>query len=120
VSEAVPTKIDIEDIPVDEQTDSFRQVRLIERSNTRSEVVLGLQWYTPGGEAVSWTADAESHEVFFVTEGKVEVSWQGPDDGSSQLAAGDAFFLPPGRTYSVKAAGAHPAALVWALTPAPA
>ncbi len=114
--EAVPTKVDIESVAVDEQTDSFRQVRLV-GPNTGQSVVLGLQWFDAGAEPVSWTADANTHEVYFVSQGKILITWEGPDWGTAGLSTGDAFFLAPARTYSVRAASGHPAFVVWALSP---
>jgi mannose-6-phosphate isomerase-like protein (cupin superfamily) len=117
MSESTPMKVKIENVKVDEQTESFRQVRLIGPGTGHSEVVLGLQWFDGDGEPVSWTADAETHEVYYVIQGKVLITWHGPDSGSTALSTGDAFFLAPGRTYSVRAAGGHPAFVVWALSP---
>jgi mannose-6-phosphate isomerase-like protein (cupin superfamily) len=115
--EASPTKVKIDNVPVDEQTESFRQVRLIGPDTGQSNVVLGLQWFDGEGEPVSWTADAKTHEVYYVGQGKILITWNGPDSGSAGLSTGDAFFLAPGRSYSVRAAGGHPAFVVWALSP---
>ncbi len=118
MSQIAPRKIEVEELPVDEETESFRQVRLVERRTTGSEVNLGVQWYRPGGEPIRWSADKKTHEVFYVSHGKVRVSWEGPDKGSEELATGDGFFLAPAHDYAVEAAGGHPAVVIWAVAPA--
>ncbi len=117
MSEPAPIKVTLDDTDVDEQTASFRQVRLIEPSTCRSNVVIGLQWFAALGDPVRWAADSRTHEVYYVSHGKVSIEWDGPDRGSAELGPGDSFFLAPGRTYSVRAAGGHPAFVVWALSP---
>ena len=89
----------------------------IDAASHGSDVLLGLQWVAPGTELVSWEAGATTHEVYHVVQGALRLTWEGPDSGSSDLAAGDSFFFPPAHRYTVENLGDEPAFVVWAMTP---
>jgi mannose-6-phosphate isomerase-like protein (cupin superfamily) len=90
----------------------------IDAASHGSDVLLGLQWVAPGTARVSWQAGSETHEVYHVVQGALRLSWEGPNEDSCDVAAGDSFFFPPGHGYAVENLGDEPAFVVWAMTPA--
>jgi mannose-6-phosphate isomerase-like protein (cupin superfamily) len=119
MNELQPARIPLAQMQVESETPSFRVARLVERGQAGSELVLGLCWMDPDGDAVSWSADAETHEAYFVIAGSVRVRWNGPGAGNEELGPQDAFFFPPAFDYTIENVGTEQAFLVWALTPAP-
>ena len=89
----------------------------IDAASHGSDVLLGLQWVAPGTEVVSWRAGDATHEVYHVIQGRLRLTWDGDDAGAEDLAAGDSFFFPPARGYSVECLGDESAFVVWAMTP---
>jgi mannose-6-phosphate isomerase-like protein (cupin superfamily) len=85
-----------------------------------SPVLLGLAWIRPGTERVSWTADRQTHEAYYLSSGSVRIGWEEPEPRDTEIEAGAFFYFPPGRSYWVENAGEVDALIVWTTTPSPA
>ena len=95
----------------------FRIGTLIDAVSHDSPLLLGLAWIEPGTAPVWWEANEETHETYYLLEGRVKVTWEGPDPGEAILDPEDSFYFPPGRRYCAENAGSAPVFLVWSLTP---
>lgn len=92
---------------------------VIDRESHGSPLLLGLEWIRPGTEPVSWTADADTHETYWVQEGRVRIAWDGDAAGETVLEPGEAFYFPPARTYTAECVGGDAVFVVWSLIPSP-
>lgn len=93
---------------------------VIDRESHGSPLLLGLEWVRPGTEVVSWTADAETHETYYVERGRIRIRWDGDEIGEAVLGPADCFYFPPGLTYSVENVGEEDVFVIWSLMPSPA
>lgn len=91
----------------------------VDASSHDSPVQLGLTRIQPGTEQDSWEADDATHEVYYVISGSVKLGWSGPDSGESVVTAGECFYFPPGRAYTIENAGIDEVFLVWVVSPSP-
>jgi mannose-6-phosphate isomerase-like protein (cupin superfamily) len=92
---------------------------LIDAESHGSPLLLGLEWIRPGTEPVSWSADAETHETYYVQSGRVRIAWDGEAPGEATLGPTDSFYFPPGRTYTAEALGEEGVFVIWSLVPSP-
>lgn len=92
----------------------------IDRHSHNSPLRLGLDWIQPGAEEVSWETDAQTHEAYYLQQGRVRIGWDGADADDMQLSAGEAFYFPPGRRYTLQNVGEEEAVIVWSVVPSPA
>jgi hypothetical protein len=97
----------------------FKVGVVIDRSSHDSPLLLGLEWIEPGTEPVSWDADEDTYETYYVVQGCVRLSWDGPEPGAAELEAEDSFYFPPARRYTAENIGEDQAFIVWGLTPSP-
>jgi mannose-6-phosphate isomerase-like protein (cupin superfamily) len=116
-----PAKVALKDARVREETEDggFKVGIVIDRVSHGSPLLLGLEWIEPGTEAVSWHANENTHETYYVVRGQVQVSWDGRDAGTEVVRAEDSFYFPPGRRYTAETIGDEQAFIIWALTPSP-
>jgi mannose-6-phosphate isomerase-like protein (cupin superfamily) len=103
----------------DTADDGFRVGVLIDADSHGSPLLLGLAWVRPGTASVSWTADAQTHETYYIERGRLRVTWDGPNGGEATLAPTDSFYFPPGRTYTAENVGEEEVMLIWSLVPSP-
>lgn len=80
-----------------------------------SPLQLGMSWIKPRSERDSWQADDRTHEAYYVIGGSVRLGWSGPEAGESVVHAGECFYFPPGRTYTIESAGEDEAFLIWTI-----
>ncbi len=92
---------------------------VIDRQSHNSPLRLGLDWIQQGAEEVSWETDAQTHEVHYMQQGRVRIGWDGHDSGDMELDAGEAFYSPPGRKYTLQNVGDEEAVIVWSVVPSP-
>jgi mannose-6-phosphate isomerase-like protein (cupin superfamily) len=92
---------------------------VIDAASHGSPLLLGLEWIKPGTEVSSWTADAETHETYYVERGRLRVTWDGPERGEAMLEPSDCFYFPPGHTYSAENVGEDEVLVIWSLYPSP-
>lgn len=97
----------------------FRVGVAIDAASHGSPLLLGLAWIRPGTERVSWQAEADAHETYYIQQGRIMVAWEGENAGEIEIGPGDSFYFPPGRTYSVENVGDDEVILVWSVTPSP-
>jgi mannose-6-phosphate isomerase-like protein (cupin superfamily) len=88
----------------------------VDAESRGSKLAFGLKWIRPGTQRVSWRADAETYEAYFVQQGSLRVTWDGPDSGEAVVTTGECFYLPPGRSYSIENVGGDEVRGVWAST----
>jgi len=91
----------------------------IDAESHGSPLLLGLEWIKPGTERVEWTADAETHETYYVQSGRLRIAWDGPEPGEAELGPTDSFYFPPGRTYAAEILGDEDVFVIWSLVPSP-
>jgi mannose-6-phosphate isomerase-like protein (cupin superfamily) len=89
---------------------------LVDAESHGSAMLHGLEWIDVGSKPVTWTADDETHEVYYLISGRLRVSWHG---GTADLEPGDSMYLPPDRTYMATNVGQEQVFLVWSAVPAP-
>lgn len=113
-----PTRLPLEQVHVyDDTPDGGLKVGVaVDAERFGSRLAFGLKWIRPGTERVSWEA-GETYEVYFVRHGSLKVTWDGDDAGEAVVAAGECFYLPPGRTYSIENVGDDEVRGVWASVP---
>lgn len=92
---------------------------VIDRQSHNSPLLLGLDWIQPDTEEVSWETNAQTHEVYYIKQGRVRIGWNGHDAGDAELDAGDAFYFPPARKYTLQNVGNEEAVIVWSVVPSP-
>ena len=92
---------------------------VIDAASHGSPLLLGLEWIQPGTEISSWTADAETHETYYVERGRLRVTWEGDATGEAVLDPTDCFYFPPGHTYSAENVGEEAVLVIWSLVPSP-
>jgi mannose-6-phosphate isomerase-like protein (cupin superfamily) len=92
---------------------------VIDAASHGSPLLLGLEWIQPGTESSSWTADAETHETYYVERGRLLVTWDGAESGEAVLGPTDCFYFPPGHTYSAENVGEEEVLVIWSLVPSP-
>lgn len=92
---------------------------VVDAASHGSPLLLGLEWIQPGTEVSSWTADAETHETYYLERGRLKVTWDGPQSGESILEPSDCFYFPPGHTYSAENVGGDEVLVIWSLYPSP-
>jgi mannose-6-phosphate isomerase-like protein (cupin superfamily) len=97
----------------------FRVGFVVDAQSHGSPLLLGLEWIRPGTELSSWEADAETHETYYVQQGRIRVSWQGDDAAEVEVGPGESFYFPPSRTYTVENVGEDEVFVIWGLTPSP-
>jgi mannose-6-phosphate isomerase-like protein (cupin superfamily) len=97
----------------------FRLTIVTDADSHGSKLWFGVGRLRPGTELVSWTADDETHEVYYVSLGTLKVGWTGHNRGEALVGASEAFWFPPGHRYTLENGGHGEAVFVWAVTPAP-
>jgi mannose-6-phosphate isomerase-like protein (cupin superfamily) len=88
----------------------------IDRTSHGSDMIFGVAWVRPGTQAVTWEADDNTHEAYYVVTGSLRIEWSGPETGTSTFGPQDSVYFPPGRTYTIENAGGDDAFFVWAMT----
>jgi uncharacterized RmlC-like cupin family protein len=116
-----PGIVTVDDVRVRYDTDDggFKVGTAIDADSHGSPVVLGAVWIRPQSEAVTWTADRQTHEGYCVCAGTIRVRWTAHGDGEAVVGPGEYFYFPPGGTYTVTNAGEEEAFLIWTVTPSP-
>ena len=116
-----PFRSSLADAPtrLEDEAGLFRTAPLVDPRRGSHSLLLGACWINPGCAPVEWTADADTHEVYYVLSGTVRVTWSGGAPGEATLGPQDALFLAPAWTYTVENAGADDVFLVYAMTPPP-
>lgn len=104
---------------LEDEAGLFRIASLVDPRRGSHSLLLGARWISPGCAPVEWTADADTHEAYYVLSGTVRVTWRGEAPGEAMLGREDALFLAPDRTYTVENAGAEEVCLLYAMTPPP-
>jgi mannose-6-phosphate isomerase-like protein (cupin superfamily) len=92
---------------------------VIDRESHGSPLLLGLEWIRPGTEVSTWTADAETHETYYVQSGSLRIRWERSGSGETTLGPTDCFYFPPGGTYSAENVGGDEVLVIWSLVPSP-
>jgi mannose-6-phosphate isomerase-like protein (cupin superfamily) len=106
-------------VRLDTDDGGFSVAVVIDAASHGSPVLLGVEWIRPETEPVSWTADAETHEAYYVSSGHVRVEWLGPTAGDAVVGPEESFYFPPGHRYTVENVGDREAFIVWTVTPSP-
>jgi mannose-6-phosphate isomerase-like protein (cupin superfamily) len=121
MSTHVPTRVPRESIRVypDTEDGGFRVGVAVEAERQGSLLNFGVKWIQPGTEPVSWDADEQTHETYYVHRGTLQISWHGGEDGEAELGAGDCFYLAPGHSYRLENIGPDEVFAVWAARPGP-
>lgn len=116
-----PGRVPPEQIRMRSETadDGFRVGVAIDAASHGTPLLLGLAWIRPGTERVSWHADADTHETYYIQQGRLLVAWDGENEGETEIGPGDSFYFPPGRVYSVENVGDDEVSLVWNVIPSP-
>lgn len=102
-----------------ETTDGFKAGIVIDMQSHSSPLQLGLDWIQPGTDVVSWETDAGTHEVYYLQQGSVRIRWNEPDTGDAEVSAGESFYFPPGRRYSLENIGDEEAFIIWSAVSSP-
>lgn len=115
----VPSAVKPEEARVRYETadNGFKVAVLIDAHSHDSPLLLGLEWIKPGTEPVSWTADDVSHEVYYISQGRLKVS--SSEAPSVVLEPEDSFYFPPDHTYTIENIGDEDVFLVWSIVPSP-
>ncbi|MGV1049655.1 MAG: cupin domain-containing protein [Solirubrobacterales bacterium] len=92
---------------------------VIDAESHGSPLLLGLEWIQPGTEVSTWSADAETHETYYVERGRLRIGWTGAEAGEATLGPSDCFYFPPGGTYSAENVGEDEVLVIWSLVPSP-
>ena len=100
--------------PGDERTEtsdgSCRIAVLLDVSDSRTNLLHGLEWLDPGGESARWRADEFMHETYFLVSGSIRVTW---DEGTVTMNSHDSLYLSPGQQYTAENIGPSQAVIVW-------
>jgi mannose-6-phosphate isomerase-like protein (cupin superfamily) len=115
-------------VPKEDAPTKVRIARLITKSRTGSQLLMGVAWLDPGDSTNWWsTEDVNStdegehyygplHETYFVLGGRFRLSWT---KGELEFGANDAVSLPAGWRYKLECISDEPGYLVYSFTPPP-
>jgi mannose-6-phosphate isomerase-like protein (cupin superfamily) len=104
----------------------YEVARLIDRGGNGSELLMGVEWFSPGVRT-SWSFAAEDdgegewfgerHETYYVLAGRLRLSWGEEADEVLEFGAGDGVHIPPGHRYVIESVGEETAEVVYAIAP---
>ena len=114
--------------PGHEWPEGIDVANMITRAEHGTDVLLGACWMHPGQVANPWSfqeKDPEvpglthygpTHEVYFVLDGRIRLTWDG---GVVEAGPRDAVYLAPGWRYGLESIGDEQAFFLWAMSPPP-
>ena len=93
--------------------DGFRVGIAVDGMEQQSKLFAGCGWMKPASEQVSWDADENKYETYYVISGVLRIGWTGEDSGQADVGPGSTFYFAPGCNYTVDCV--DEAAFVWAI-----